>query len=195
VRVVGGANADQPENFLTYTGYAYLRGGSRATVSAALAVLYAEGFVRATPNGMIYRTEKWPEPTEPVEEAICRALYQPAGPWVIEARPPVQHALKDVRAKLSRSGLRPRWWLPRHTAAGARLLSAAEKHCSNPALEPSRRKLTTAETGLTVALYGSSALIALMPRFAHDGGLLTHRSPTDVVFDHTDQAPGTIYGA
>jgi hypothetical protein len=195
----GEAPANEPENLLTYSGYAYLRGGSRAAVSAALAVLYAEGLVQAVDgvhngvhNGMIYRTEKWPEPTDALELAICRALYQPAGPWVLAARPPVQRALKDVRARLGRAGLRPRWWLPRRTAAGARRLSAAEMRCSNPALEPPNRKLTPAEIGLTVALYGGSALLVLMPRFAHDGGLLTHHSPTDVKWDHLDPKPGTI---
>jgi hypothetical protein len=195
VQIVGAAHASEPENFLPYTGYAYLRGGSRAVVSAALAALYAEGLVGAVHNGMVYRTEKWPDPTDPIEQAICHALYQPAGPWVLAARPPVRRALKDLRAKLRRAGLRPRWWLPRRTAAVARLLSAAEHRCSNPALEPPSRQLSTAEVGLTVALYGGSALLTLMPRFARDGGLLTHHSPADVVFDHTDQLPNTSYGS
>lgn len=61
------------------------------------------------------------------------------------------------------------WFLPRRTLAGARALRALRaRHgdiVSRPALQP-------AEVGVAVALFGTPALLATMPKFARDGGLL-----------------------
>lgn len=55
------------------------------------------------------------------------------------------------------------WFLPRQTGSGARLLRATRRR--HPAgTEP--------DAGLAVALYGADALLATVPRFAREGGLL-----------------------
>ncbi|MET8367622.1 TIGR04222 domain-containing membrane protein [Micromonospora sp. NPDC005194] len=61
------------------------------------------------------------------------------------------------------------WFLPRRTVAGAQALAAARVRYGDLV---ERSQLEPVEVGLAVALFGTPALLALMPRFAADGGLL-----------------------
>ncbi|MET7833724.1 TIGR04222 domain-containing membrane protein [Micromonospora sediminicola] len=61
------------------------------------------------------------------------------------------------------------WLLPRRTIAGTRALTTARVRYGDLV---ERSQLEPVEVGLAVALFGTPALQALMPRFAWDAGLL-----------------------
>lgn len=78
------------------------------------------------------------------------------------------------------------WSLPLRTVAGTRALAAArERHgdlLERPDLEP-------AEVGLAVALFGTPAAQALMPRFTRDAGLLDGGRNSHQVDSRLDSSP------
>ncbi|HEX5596697.1 MAG TPA: TIGR04222 domain-containing membrane protein [Micromonosporaceae bacterium] len=61
------------------------------------------------------------------------------------------------------------WFLPRRTVGGARLLRTLRLRYAELAERPAT---APAEVGLAVGLFGASALVAAMPQFARDAGLL-----------------------
>ena len=79
--------------------------------------------------------------------------------------------------------------LPRRTRAGREALVAARAKCPLPTpLAPkSQPTPPPAEVGVAVAIYGSAALLAIMPRLAREGGVLDRAAPTDTAGVALDQ--------
>jgi len=74
------------------------------------------------------------------------------------------------------------WFAPRRTIAGQRALVAARRRYPMPASDGGA-ELPAATVGMAVALYGDTALLALMRRFATEGGLFDRRTTNDEVGD------------
>lgn len=77
------------------------------------------------------------------------------------------------------------WFTPRRTIAGQRALVAARQRYPMPASD-GNAELPAATVGMAVALYGDTALLAIMRRFATEGGLFDRRTRNDELGD----APG-----
>lgn len=93
-----------------YAGHAYVPGGPNAAVRAALAVLHLRGIVDVWRKGTVGNTTATAAVHDPLERALTTALYDAAGPNVLAGRPPVRHALGDLRSDVIRAGLlQPGW--------------------------------------------------------------------------------------
>jgi uncharacterized protein (TIGR04222 family) len=74
------------------------------------------------------------------------------------------------------------WFTPRQTIAGRRALVAARHRYPMPISE-GQVQLPAETVGMAVALYGDTALLAIMGRFATQGGLLDRRTTNDELGD------------
>ncbi|MFF9819167.1 TIGR04222 domain-containing membrane protein [Streptomyces sp. NPDC014006] len=149
---------------------ALVRAGPRAAVTVSVVALHLRGIVDAGRPGTVRRNGRAGDAAavrHPLEKAVRTALYRPAGPRELPGRVTVRRALARMRADLITAGLlRP--LPPRRTRAVGRLLAELRERHPLPA-DP--EGLTEEETLFAVALYGTRALTALLPRFSHAAGL------------------------
>lgn len=159
---------------------ACLRGGPRAAVTVAVLALRLRGAVGPAWGGALLRAtgplggpgaDRGADAVPALLLAVHEALRTPASLRDLMVREGVALALIDLRYDLTVSGL-TRIRLPGRTRAGRRALrSLRERH----PLPEGPGGLAPEERLLAVALYGDRALVRLMPRFAHEGGLTGRR--------------------
>lgn len=150
---------------------ALLRGGPRAAVKVALVALHLRGAVAPGPAGTIRTSNPAPGTSFgsalALEKAVRGSLYLPAGLRELMDRPRVRRALAELRGEAAAAGLLRRL-PPRRTRAARRVLR--ELRAATP-LPAGPEGLSPAEVLLAVALYGDTALTALVPRFTEAAGL------------------------
>ncbi|MFF4754586.1 TIGR04222 domain-containing membrane protein [Streptomyces sp. NPDC002514] len=156
---------------------ALLRGGDRAALTVALAGLHLRGVVEAGRPGTVRRTGAKGAVSlrHPLEKAVRTSLYRPAGPRELPAREVVRRALARMRAELVAQGLL-RALPPGRTRGARRYLAELRDH---HALPDGPDGLAEDAVLFAVALYGERALMAVLPRFAREAGLVGRGSLAD----------------
>ena len=157
---------------------ALLRGGPRAAVTVAVLGLHLRGVVDAGRPGTI-RVSGEPggagQALTPLDRAVHAGLQTPISVSELERVPAVRQELAALRAGLSAAGLL-RALPPRRTRAARRALDALRAEHPVPAR---RKDLPAYDTLLAVALHGTPALVALVPRFAMRAGLTARAEVAD----------------
>jgi hypothetical protein len=173
---------------LNYEDAAFLVGGRWRAVVAALAALHVRGLVDASAHGEVAKTQKVTGiPAGGLEYAAWSTLAGSVSPSGLAARLRLDVALTELRRSLRlRRLLRPLIpvtpWSPARSMRATRLLGQARSlHplpvISGPAPDPEG-------VGWVVALHGEDGLLAVVPRFATGGGLLTRWASDDMT--HAD---------
>jgi uncharacterized protein (TIGR04222 family) len=142
--------------------YAYLRGGQRAVVLAALAAMHQRGIVQSARRGTVKRAGSMKGISDPVERALGAALHGQVSPSVLAARPQVRRALATLQAGLVAGGLLLptwRWAVLRVTAVAVLVVGVAGL-------------ITGPRTGLLALLAGVLLAVGLWvwPRRTRAGG-------------------------
>lgn len=180
-----------------YVLVGYLRDGRFTAVASALAVLHGRGLVEAGRAGTVRRSEvNVTAPQDDFERLVWSAIHGFVSPGALMSRPHVDQALNDLRRRARRLGLL-RWYLPvrdflpSRTRLGRNLVDAAWRDYPWPPSPETTDTELDQRIGMAVALYGNTALTALMPDFARDSGLLD-RAGKDGLDWADPEAPGPI---
>jgi hypothetical protein len=173
---VAGDERDGSGSEPGYAVFAYLQYGRFAVIAAVLAVLYERGLVDAGRSGTVRRTDEVRPPTETLERTVWLALHGSVSPGALMARPSVDACLNELRHEAIRAGLvHPfvpvRSFVPARTHRGRLSVDEALAGCPWPPSPESADAPVEQRVGMTVALYGDTALVDLMPEFARAGGL------------------------
>ncbi|MFF2363323.1 TIGR04222 domain-containing membrane protein [Streptomyces sp. NPDC058122] len=172
---------------------ALLRGGPRAAVKVAVVALHLRGAVAPGPQGTIRTSNPSPGTSFAsglaLEKAVRGSLYLPAGVRELMDRPRVRRALAELRGEAAAAGLLRRL-PPRRTRAARRVLR--ELRASVP-LPAGPDGLSPAEVLLAVALYGDTALTALVPRFTEAAGLKGRGGPQERGLSRGGDAGGDAF--
>ncbi|WP_339132269.1 TIGR04222 domain-containing membrane protein [Streptomyces sp. f51] len=150
---------------------ALLRGGPRAAVKVAVVALHLRGAVVPGRPGTIRTSDPSSgmsfASASALERAVRGSLYLPAGIRELTDRPRVRRALAELRGEAAAAGLLRR--LPPHrTRAARRVMRELRDTAPLPA---GPEGLSPADVLLAVALYGDTALTALLPAFTEAAGL------------------------